>query len=59
MSDQQKAELKSRLKDIMSRLMHRDQSAGAMQELYVLRRWAWRRCSCLEGHHVVQLGQAG
>ncbi|KAL4424717.1 hypothetical protein ABPG77_000060 [Micractinium sp. CCAP 211/92] len=38
MSDQQKAELKGRLKDIMSRLMHRDQSAGAMQELYVLRR---------------------
>lgn len=38
MSDQQKAELKSRLKDVMSRLMQRDQAAGAMQELYVLRK---------------------
>ncbi len=44
MSDQQKAELKGRLKDIMSRLMHRDQSAGAMQELYVLRRWVLQMC---------------
>lgn len=41
MSDQQKIELKGRLKDIMSRLMHRDQSGAAMQELYVLRRCGW------------------
>lgn len=38
MSDQQKAELKGRLKDVMSRLMQRDQSAAAMQELHVLRK---------------------
>ncbi|KAL4854812.1 hypothetical protein ACK3TF_004509 [Chlorella vulgaris] len=38
LSEQQKAELKGRLKDVMSRLMQRDQSGAAMQELYVLRR---------------------
>ena len=38
MSDQQKAELKGRLKDVMSRLMQRDQSAAAMHELHVLRK---------------------
>ncbi len=40
LSEQQKAELKGRLKDVMSRLMQRDQSGAAMQELYVLRRCA-------------------
>lgn len=38
MSEQQKAELKARLKDVMSRLMQRDAAAGAMRELYQLRR---------------------
>ena len=38
MSDQQKAEVKGRLKDVMSRLMQRDQSGAAMRELYALRK---------------------
>lgn len=38
MSEQQKAELKARLKDVMSRLMQRDAAGGAMRELYQLRK---------------------
>ena len=38
LSEQQKSELKARLKEVMARLMHRDQSAAAMQELYQLRK---------------------
>jgi hypothetical protein len=38
LSEGQKAQLKGRLKDVMSRLMQRDQSAAAMQELYVMRK---------------------
>ena len=38
LSEQQKGELKARLKEVMARLMHRDQSAAAMQELYLLRK---------------------
>lgn len=55
MSEQQKVELKGHLKDIMSRLMHREQSSGAMRELYVLRRCVWRPVVCcarrLAGRH--------
>ena len=38
LSEGQKLEVKARLKDIMSRLMQRDQSGAAMQELHQLRR---------------------
>jgi hypothetical protein len=37
-SDAERQEVKARLKDIMQRLVQRDQSGSAMQELYLLKR---------------------